>query len=76
MGISITTKIQGPSFKNTTKNRFLALKCMSYGIFKKFTSEVEVKMEADVKIEVRFKQGIGRSITTKKFGVLALKMNK
>ena len=43
---------------------------------KKFTSEVEVKMEADVKIEVRFKQGMGRSITTKNFGVLALKMNK
>ena len=33
-------------------------------------------MEAEVKIEVRFKQGMGRSITTKKFGVLALKMNK
>ena len=30
-------------------------------------------MEADVKIKVRFKYGIGRSITTKKFGVLALK---
>ena len=33
-------------------------------------------MEDEVKIEVRFKYGIGRSITTKKFGVLALKMNK
>ena len=33
-------------------------------------------MEAEVKIEVRFKQGMGRSITTKNFGVLALKMNK
>jgi len=49
---------------------------MSYGIFKKFTSVVEVKMEADVKIEVRFKWGMSRSITTKNFGVLALKMNK
>ena len=49
---------------------------MSYGILKKFTSEVEVKMEADVKIEVRFELGMGRSITTKKFGALALKMNK
>ena len=33
-------------------------------------------MEADVKIEVRFKKVMGRSITTKKFGVIALKMNK
>ena len=44
---------------------------MSYGI-KKNTSEVEVKMEADVKIEVRFKKVMGRSITTKKFRVIAL----
>ena len=33
-------------------------------------------MEDEVKIEVRFKQGMGRSITTKKIGILALKMNK
>ena len=33
-------------------------------------------MEAEVKIEVRFKQGMGRSITTKNFGVLAFKMNE
>ena len=33
-------------------------------------------MVAEVKIEVRFKQGMGRCITTKKFGVLALKMYK
>ena len=49
---------------------------MSYGILKILTSEVEVKIEAEVKIEVRFKWGMGRSITTKKFGILALKMNK
>ena len=36
--------------------------------FLKNTSEVEVKMEAEVKIEVRFKQGMGRSITTKNWG--------
>ena len=40
------------------------------------TSEVEVKMEAEVKIEVRFKLGMSRSITTKKFGVLAPQMTE
>ena len=39
---------------------------MSYGLLKFLTSEVEVKMEAEVKIEVRFKLGMSRSITTKK----------
>ena len=50
---------------------------MSYGILKILTSEVEVKIKAEVKIEVRFKWGMDRSITTKKkIGILALKMNK
>ena len=49
---------------------------MIYGLLKILTSEVEVKMEAKVKIEVRFKQVMSRSITIKKFVVLALKMNK
>ena len=40
------------------------------------TSEVEVKIEAEVKIEVRFYYGMGRSVTTKNFRVLAFKMNK
>ena len=49
---------------------------MSYGLLKILTSEVKVKMEAEVKIEVRFLERISRSIATKKIRVLALKMNK
>ena len=33
-------------------------------------------MEAEVKIKVKFEQGMSRSITTKNFRVLALKINK
>ena len=33
-------------------------------------------MEVEIKIEVRFQQGMGRSITTKNFRVLALKINQ
>ena len=44
--------------------------------FKKITSEVEVKMEAEVKSRSDLNRELVDLLPQKKFGVLALKMNK
>ena len=49
---------------------------MSYGYFKHLTSNIEVKAEAEVKIEVISKKGIARPTFMRNFRVLASKMTE